>query len=84
MDKNGRSTTNTGGRDTGIYSILPSFWDSSYISEIDLREYSGEYKSFLGERFKHGRCCDTEWSSCQSSTSGHVEDNILLLRYRDG
>ena len=76
---NGRTTTSTGGRDTGIYSILPTFWDGTYISEIDLRVYSGQYQSILGEGPEHGRCCDTEWSTCQSSTSGHVEDDILCL-----
>ena len=78
INKNERNRhTETSRIDFGVYNVLPVIWNSAHISEIDLREYSGEYKSFLGERSKHGRCCDTEWSSCESCTSGHVEDKIL-------
>ena len=77
--KNGTRVTTTSRIDFGVYNVLPSFWDSSHISEIDLREYGGEYKSVLGKGPEHGRCGNTEWSSCQSSTSGYVEDNVLCL-----
>ena len=76
INKDGSRTTSTSRIDFGVYNVLPVIWDSSYISEIDLREYGGEYKSVLGKGPEHGRCGDTEWSSCQSCTSGHVEDDI--------
>ena len=80
INKNERSGITTTSRiDFGVYNVLPVVWDSSHISEIDLREYGGEYKSVLGEGSEYGRCCDTEWSTCQSSTSGYVEDNVLCL-----
>ena len=77
--KNGRTTTKTSRRDFGVYNVLPVVWDSSYISEIDLREYGREYQDILGKRPKHGRRSGSEWSTCQSSTSGYVEDDVLCI-----
>ena len=74
-----RTTTKTSRGDTGVYNVLPVIWDSSYISLVDLREYGREYQDILGKRPEYGRCCSTEWSSCQSSTSGYVEDDVLCL-----
>jgi hypothetical protein len=80
VTKNERRTdTTTSGRYSRLYNVLRPFWCGSVTSQVDYRVTGREYKGVLGEGPEHGRCCDIEWSTCQNSTSGHVEDDVLCL-----